>query len=265
MVAARSGDDAELRLDVECLAAAPRWTRARRSHSEAERKRRERINAHLDTLRGLVPSASRVRVSSIVSYSHSLMHACHHRTYVVATDGQGGVARGGGAVRAEAAQRGGGQRGRRPGGRRRGRRRGGGGGGGGVQLRRRGEAGGEAREGVGVLRRPPGAHVGAGRRGEVRQREGGARGDRHRRREDPERPGARRRADGGGGRRQQRGVPAAGAAGRASRRDHEPGGAARRGELQAAPLLRGFRLGHVWFPYVHCHNSIRKSGQVSKS
>uniref|UniRef100_A0A0E0IKX7 BHLH domain-containing protein n=1 Tax=Oryza nivara TaxID=4536 RepID=A0A0E0IKX7_ORYNI len=62
MVAARSGDDAELGLDVECLAAAPRWTRARRSHSEAERKRRERINAHLDTLRGLVPSASRVRM-----------------------------------------------------------------------------------------------------------------------------------------------------------------------------------------------------------
>ncbi|EAZ45028.1 hypothetical protein OsJ_29666 [Oryza sativa Japonica Group] len=66
MVAARSGDDAELRLDVECLAAAPRWTRARRSHSEAERKRRERINAHLDTLRGLVPSASRMDKAALL-------------------------------------------------------------------------------------------------------------------------------------------------------------------------------------------------------
>uniref|UniRef100_A0A0E0E508 BHLH domain-containing protein n=1 Tax=Oryza meridionalis TaxID=40149 RepID=A0A0E0E508_9ORYZ len=66
MVAARSGDDAELGLDVECLAAAARRTRARRSHSEAERKRRERINAHLDTLRGLVPSASRMDKAALL-------------------------------------------------------------------------------------------------------------------------------------------------------------------------------------------------------
>uniref|UniRef100_A0A0E0M248 BHLH domain-containing protein n=1 Tax=Oryza punctata TaxID=4537 RepID=A0A0E0M248_ORYPU len=66
MVAARSGDDAELGLDGECLAAAARRTGAGRSHSEAERKRRERINAHLDTLRGLVPSASRMDKAALL-------------------------------------------------------------------------------------------------------------------------------------------------------------------------------------------------------
>lgn len=35
-------------------------SKASRSHSEAERKRRQRINGHLATLRGLLPSASRV-------------------------------------------------------------------------------------------------------------------------------------------------------------------------------------------------------------
>ncbi|XP_052166922.1 putative transcription factor bHLH107 [Oryza glaberrima] len=39
------------------------WTR---SHSEAQRKRRERINAHLDTLRGLVPSASRMDKAALL-------------------------------------------------------------------------------------------------------------------------------------------------------------------------------------------------------
>ena len=48
--------------DAEC--SAPRkGTPSVRSHSEAERKRRQRINAHLATLRTLVPSASRVRIS----------------------------------------------------------------------------------------------------------------------------------------------------------------------------------------------------------
>lgn len=34
---------------------------ALKSHSEAERRRRERINAHLDTLRALVPCAGKVK------------------------------------------------------------------------------------------------------------------------------------------------------------------------------------------------------------
>lgn len=41
---------------------------ALKSHSDAERRRRERINAHLATLRGLVPSTTdKVRISL---YSH---------------------------------------------------------------------------------------------------------------------------------------------------------------------------------------------------
>ncbi|KAG8057038.1 hypothetical protein GUJ93_ZPchr0002g23572 [Zizania palustris] len=60
MVPVRSGE-AELGVDGECSAAAAERGGASRSHSEAERKRRGRINAHLDTLRGIVPSASRVR------------------------------------------------------------------------------------------------------------------------------------------------------------------------------------------------------------
>lgn len=40
---------------------------ALKSHSDAERRRRERINAHLDTLRGLVPSNDKVFVYALSS------------------------------------------------------------------------------------------------------------------------------------------------------------------------------------------------------
>lgn len=43
---------------------------ALKSHSEAERRRRERINSHLDTLRGLVPSNAKVIFSSILFIFH---------------------------------------------------------------------------------------------------------------------------------------------------------------------------------------------------
>lgn len=41
---------------------------ALKNHSEAERRRRERINAHLSTLRGLVPCNGKVINKSITSY-----------------------------------------------------------------------------------------------------------------------------------------------------------------------------------------------------
>ncbi|KAM7505988.1 hypothetical protein LguiB_004892 [Lonicera macranthoides] len=41
---------------------------ALKSHSEAERRRRERINAHLDTLRGLIPSTEKVIVHDLDEY-----------------------------------------------------------------------------------------------------------------------------------------------------------------------------------------------------
>ncbi|KAL5223308.1 hypothetical protein ABZP36_028021 [Zizania latifolia] len=49
--------------DGECSAAARKGAR---SHSEAERKRRQRINAHLATLRTLVPSASRMDKAALL-------------------------------------------------------------------------------------------------------------------------------------------------------------------------------------------------------
>ncbi|KAL5200933.1 hypothetical protein ABZP36_035287 [Zizania latifolia] len=65
MVPVRSGE-AELGVDGECSAAAAERSGASRSHSEAERKRRGRINAHLDTLRGLLPSASRMDKAALL-------------------------------------------------------------------------------------------------------------------------------------------------------------------------------------------------------
>uniref|UniRef100_A0A0E0LVY7 BHLH domain-containing protein n=1 Tax=Oryza punctata TaxID=4537 RepID=A0A0E0LVY7_ORYPU len=55
--------------DGECSAAAAArkgGAPAVRSHSEAERKRRQRINAHLATLRTLVPSASRMDKAALL-------------------------------------------------------------------------------------------------------------------------------------------------------------------------------------------------------
>jgi ribosomal protein L28 len=59
---------AEVAMDRECspLAATTR-SGTGRSHSEAERKRRQRINAHLATLRTLLPAASRVRKTDVTS------------------------------------------------------------------------------------------------------------------------------------------------------------------------------------------------------
>lgn len=46
-------------------APAERNVDALKNHSEAERKRRARINAHLDTLRGLVPEAKKVEIDAL--------------------------------------------------------------------------------------------------------------------------------------------------------------------------------------------------------
>lgn len=49
---------------------------ALRNHSEAERRRRERINGHLSTLRSLIPGTNKVKISPcffIVSY---LLYLC---------------------------------------------------------------------------------------------------------------------------------------------------------------------------------------------
>eukprot|EP00249_Psilotum_nudum_P016104 c25659_g1_i3 orf=265-648(-) len=40
---------------------------ASKSHSETERRRRERINTHLTTLRSLLPSSTKVRISFVLS------------------------------------------------------------------------------------------------------------------------------------------------------------------------------------------------------
>ncbi|TVU09869.1 hypothetical protein EJB05_43366, partial [Eragrostis curvula] len=62
-------DEAEAALDGECSAPAPKTTTRSgpsRNHSEAERKRRQRINAHLATLRTLLPAASRMDKAALL-------------------------------------------------------------------------------------------------------------------------------------------------------------------------------------------------------
>ncbi|KAI3440796.1 BHLH domain-containing protein [Psidium guajava] len=49
------------------MAPAERNVDALRNHSEAERRRRARINAHLDTLRGLVPEAKKLDKAALLS------------------------------------------------------------------------------------------------------------------------------------------------------------------------------------------------------
>ncbi|XP_062193779.1 transcription factor bHLH30-like [Phragmites australis] len=66
MVPVRS-DEAEVAMDGECSApAATARSGPSRSHSEAERKRRQRINAHLATLRTLLPAASRMDKAALL-------------------------------------------------------------------------------------------------------------------------------------------------------------------------------------------------------
>ncbi|KAJ1290003.1 hypothetical protein BS78_02G208600 [Paspalum vaginatum] len=69
MVPAGSDEAAEVAMDGgECspLAAATKRSGPSRSHSEAERKRRQRINAHLATLRTLLPAASRMDKAALL-------------------------------------------------------------------------------------------------------------------------------------------------------------------------------------------------------
>jgi len=78
MVPVGSDQAAEAAMDGECSPPAATTTRSgtSRSHSEAERKRRQRINAHLATLRTLLPAASRVRPTSLLFRAHrGMQHA----------------------------------------------------------------------------------------------------------------------------------------------------------------------------------------------
>ncbi|TVU05529.1 hypothetical protein EJB05_48695, partial [Eragrostis curvula] len=77
--------------DGECsapTAATARKGPAVRSHSEAERKRRQRINAHLATLRTLVPSAARMDkaalLGEVVRHVRELRAKATHATEGVA-------------------------------------------------------------------------------------------------------------------------------------------------------------------------------------
>ena len=53
---------------------AERTIEALKNHSEAEKRRRARINSHFDTLRTLLPGAKKVRALSF--YYESMMHQC---------------------------------------------------------------------------------------------------------------------------------------------------------------------------------------------
>ncbi|CAD6218914.1 unnamed protein product [Miscanthus lutarioriparius] len=67
MVPVGSDEAAELAVDGECSPpAATTRSGTIRSHSEAERKRRQRINAHLATLRTLLPAASRMDKAALL-------------------------------------------------------------------------------------------------------------------------------------------------------------------------------------------------------
>ncbi|CAD6224620.1 unnamed protein product [Miscanthus lutarioriparius] len=68
MVPVGSDEAAEVAMDGDCSPPAATTTRSgtSRSHSEAERKRRQRINAHLATLRTLLPAASRMDKAALL-------------------------------------------------------------------------------------------------------------------------------------------------------------------------------------------------------
>lgn len=63
--------------------------RSSRSHSEAERKRRQRINGHLATLRTLLPSATRVSLVNLTALCISLyiytlhLFACNNIYFII--------------------------------------------------------------------------------------------------------------------------------------------------------------------------------------
>lgn len=63
----RGGEPEEVEMDDQ-RSAPVRGARTSRSHSEAERKRRQRINTHLATLRSLLPSTSQVSYFSCSWY-----------------------------------------------------------------------------------------------------------------------------------------------------------------------------------------------------
>ncbi|ONK74200.1 uncharacterized protein A4U43_C03F3830 [Asparagus officinalis] len=80
-------------------------TRAHRSHSEAERKRRQRINSHLATLRTIIPSAARMDKATLLGEVVRQVRELHEMTedvaVVVPTEADGvHVEEEGGLVRA---------------------------------------------------------------------------------------------------------------------------------------------------------------------